>query len=600
MTAVPVADTITVTAGVTSALLGVAPTYSGSGSVSPSVPSFTAAPLIGPVGGTVQFTDNSTGTIDSRVLNFGDGTSSTAISPSHVYASAGTFTPSLTTTNASGSNTQTRSGYIQTVAAPVASFVGSPLSGPIPLTVQFADASTGSISSWAWTFGDGNTSALQSPSHTYTQAGTYTISLTVAGIGGSSTGLVVTAVASLPVSALPSWVPAAGEIVTLTGGTGITNNWRAIVASTHNADPSVDLTSLYNGYTVNPHWGSYGAIFGFGGGHAQTNDNSVWCLELGASSCTFKRLTTPTNWGISSADNDTGSHTVSANYGENFDGQPAAPHSYQTNVVFGPESGGAACGTFLTVVRKTVEYGGTADFTAAHSVAMANSSGATGSYSWARHSNDYVAGNGQKPAWAQYVPAAGYHNPRVYYESRGSSISKPKWFDLTTLTYGDNASGNSRLDGSVPDGGVLIYVPSRSILVYMDESGGYVRAQYMDVSATNPSWVTSVTLSSNIPAATNWGCGCWCSDNSRIIAGAVSGDANCVYEIALPATLSDPWTCTRVAFTGGQTITWAESGGTTSSGRWEYNAVAKVILHWPDGARLTGNDVLYAYRPRNT
>ncbi|MBU0982367.1 MAG: PKD domain-containing protein [candidate division Zixibacteria bacterium] len=69
--------------------------------------------------------------------------------------------------------------------APVANFSGSPTSGTEPLTVAFTDASTGSITSWAWTFGDGGTSTAQNPGHTYTSAGTYNVSLTVTGPGGS-------------------------------------------------------------------------------------------------------------------------------------------------------------------------------------------------------------------------------------------------------------------------------------------------------------------------------------------------------------------------------------------------------------------------------
>ena len=70
-------------------------------------------------------------------------------------------------------------------AAPVAEFVGNPLSGDAPLNVSFTDQSTGSITSWSWDFGDTNTSTAQNPNHTYTAAGNYTVSLTVTGPGGS-------------------------------------------------------------------------------------------------------------------------------------------------------------------------------------------------------------------------------------------------------------------------------------------------------------------------------------------------------------------------------------------------------------------------------
>ena len=70
---------------------------------------------------------------------------------------------------------------------PVASFTGTPTGGYAPLTVTFTDTSANSPTSWAWTFGDGGTSALKSPSHTFMTAGTYTVALTATNIGGSNT-----------------------------------------------------------------------------------------------------------------------------------------------------------------------------------------------------------------------------------------------------------------------------------------------------------------------------------------------------------------------------------------------------------------------------
>ena len=71
--------------------------------------------------------------------------------------------------------------------APVADFTGTPLSGTTPLTVQFTDTSTNLPTSWSWSFGDGGTSYDQNPSHQYTSAGTYTVSLTATNGGGSDT-----------------------------------------------------------------------------------------------------------------------------------------------------------------------------------------------------------------------------------------------------------------------------------------------------------------------------------------------------------------------------------------------------------------------------
>ena len=69
-------------------------------------------------------------------------------------------------------------------STPVAAFSGTPLTGEGPLAVQFTDASTGAPASWAWDFGDGGTSTLQNPSHTF-NPGTWTVSLTVTNALGS-------------------------------------------------------------------------------------------------------------------------------------------------------------------------------------------------------------------------------------------------------------------------------------------------------------------------------------------------------------------------------------------------------------------------------
>ena len=67
-----------------------------------------------------------------------------------------------------------------------------------PLAVQFTDTSANSPTSWLWSFGDGGTSSSQNPSHTYTNAGTYSVMLTVTNVAGSNTyimksGITITA-----------------------------------------------------------------------------------------------------------------------------------------------------------------------------------------------------------------------------------------------------------------------------------------------------------------------------------------------------------------------------------------------------------------------
>ncbi|MFA4861622.1 PKD domain-containing protein [Methanoregula sp.] len=139
----------------------------------------------------VQFLDSSTNSPTSWYWSFGDGSISTGASPLHTYTRAGVYTVALTATNAAGSDTVTRTGFI-TVGAPatdtpVARFVSTVNSGTVPQTVQFIDASTNFPVSWYWSFGDGGTSTLQNPLHTYSRIGNYTVSLTATNAWGNHT-----------------------------------------------------------------------------------------------------------------------------------------------------------------------------------------------------------------------------------------------------------------------------------------------------------------------------------------------------------------------------------------------------------------------------
>ena len=146
---------------------------------------FVGSPTSGELPLAVNFTNQSSGAT-SYLWNFGDTQTSTATNPSHTYTSAGTYTVTLTATNACGSDQLVRTNYITvTCTPPVADFNGSPTTGEVPLQVNFTDASTGATS-WSWDFGDGvGTSTQQNPSYTYNNAGTYTVTLTATNSCGS-------------------------------------------------------------------------------------------------------------------------------------------------------------------------------------------------------------------------------------------------------------------------------------------------------------------------------------------------------------------------------------------------------------------------------
>lgn len=157
------------------------------GGGSPPVADFSGTPTSGTAPLVVNFSDLSSGAPDSWSWSFGDGGNSSSQNPSHTYTTPGSYTVSLTASNANGSDGETKTAYIvvDAPAAPTANFNGTPLSGTAPLEVNFLDASTDGPTSWSWTFGDSGTSSAQNPTHTYTTPGVYTVALTATNANGS-------------------------------------------------------------------------------------------------------------------------------------------------------------------------------------------------------------------------------------------------------------------------------------------------------------------------------------------------------------------------------------------------------------------------------
>ena len=158
----------------------------------PSVAQFSAVPLTGYSPLNVQFTDKSTGTdILTWSWDFqNDGViDSEERNPFFVYDSPGIYTVNLTITFAAGTDSEVKPEYITvndpTHVPPIAMFSADQTLGELPLTVHFTDSSTLNPTSWSWDFGDGTSSTLQNPEHTYSAEGSYTVSLTATNDYGS-------------------------------------------------------------------------------------------------------------------------------------------------------------------------------------------------------------------------------------------------------------------------------------------------------------------------------------------------------------------------------------------------------------------------------
>ena len=151
------------------------------------VASFTANRTSGTSPLAVRFTDTSTGAPTSWSWVFGDGGTSNAQHPVHVFQNTGVYSVQLTVSNPTANSTETKNGYIVVGDLMRANFefVTSNADNTAPLTVAFTDRSSGKPLWYTWKFGDGFQSTDKNPIHTYTRPGTYTVTLTVTGDKGT-------------------------------------------------------------------------------------------------------------------------------------------------------------------------------------------------------------------------------------------------------------------------------------------------------------------------------------------------------------------------------------------------------------------------------
>jgi len=157
------------------------------------VAAFSGGPASGVAPLTVTFT-NFSSNATNYVWSFGDGnmfSTGSSANVTDIYTNAGTYTVILTAIGPGGTSALTNAAYIVvTNPPPVAGFSGAPTNIFVTQSVTFTDASTGSITNWVWNFGNGRmvtNSSNANVTNAYAVAGSYTVSLTVIGAGGSST-----------------------------------------------------------------------------------------------------------------------------------------------------------------------------------------------------------------------------------------------------------------------------------------------------------------------------------------------------------------------------------------------------------------------------
>ncbi|MCB1824480.1 MAG: PKD domain-containing protein [Candidatus Competibacteraceae bacterium] len=242
----------------------------------------------GPAPLTVKFTDKSTNATGWS-WNFGDDTDTSSDQhPSHTYTKAGTYTVTLTASNTTGSNVQTKTGYIKvTEPAPVANFSVSSTTGTTATVFNFFDSSTGTATSWSWNFQHDTDSSVsftradQNPMVTFPKAGIYTVTLTV-NPGGSTSVPKQVSVTEAP--------PLADFGVNLTDGTistpfkftnnskGTVETWSWKFVNSTDSTATIDTSDVQNPEKIFSKPGTYTVsltVTGPGGSDTATKTNYI-------------------------------------------------------------------------------------------------------------------------------------------------------------------------------------------------------------------------------------------------------------------------------------------------------------------------------------
>jgi PKD repeat protein len=233
-------------------------TFNLVGNLAPAV-DFTANVTTGLVPLTVNFTNLTTSDATNFLWNFGDGNTSLQQNPSDTYINPGTYNVTLTAIGPGGTNSVTKSALILATSPPppVVEFAATPTTGFAPLTVSFTNLTTGATN-FDWQFGDSNTSPGECATNIYANPGSYTVTLTAFGPGGTNS---LSRNAYVIVSPLP-------EILNPTMNINqFQFSFDTIVGKTYNVEFTDSLDS--------PVWQSLQLILGDGSPKSVTNSTSA-------------------------------------------------------------------------------------------------------------------------------------------------------------------------------------------------------------------------------------------------------------------------------------------------------------------------------------
>jgi PKD repeat protein len=447
------------------------------------------------------------GTIAATSINFGDGSPAvSAAGATHVYSTPGTYIVTATVTDNSGASSS-KSATVAVSAAnkpPVAAISATPSSayGPVSVSVSAAGSSDpdGSIAGTMLDFGDGTSASAVTAAHTYSAAGTYTLTAIVTDNQGATSSASTTVTVKAPeviVSSPASGTSVASQAhVVASGFSGNTvtamqiylDSTLAYQVSAANLDTTLTLATGTHSLTIKG-WDSAGRSFSKNLSVTATNQPPVAALSISSGSILVGGSISASTAGSSDPDGSIVSTTI--NFG---DGSAAVSATSVTHVYSAP-------GTYTVTAAVTDNLGASSSKSATVIVSATNqppvaalslSSGSilvggtiTASTAGSSDPDGLIAGivisfgDGSSAAASsashQYKVAGTYTVKATVTDNLGASSStsktvvvKPQYITITSPTFSSTTSGSVVASGSSHSG-----YPITATQIYMDGSLKY-------------------------------------------------------------------------------------------------------------------------------
>jgi PKD repeat protein len=186
------------------------------------------------------------GSIASTTINWGDGSSTSATSGSHNYTTAGNYTITATVTDTLGASTSaTKSISVAANQPPTAKLSVTPATGTAPVVVTASTTGStdvdGTIAATTISWGDGSSTTATSGSHTYSTAGTYSVTATVTDDRGASS----TASATATVTAATQLTAGGVKVSSPTPNTTVGSSVHFVATATPSGNSYITAMKVY-------------------------------------------------------------------------------------------------------------------------------------------------------------------------------------------------------------------------------------------------------------------------------------------------------------------------------------------------------------------